>query len=145
MKKRSDFTGTELDWFAVDRDGFLALMSSAGYGPIPDCVFERFDDQQRIEQYLARIVGQDLMKEDWDRLLLSLSASGVFVYDWKHWHGPYRRLGIPSVPQHIDQLGFPADLRVALAVVPERFSPRMRSCDQRCYSHAPSSSANAWH
>ena len=122
MKKRSDFIGTELDWFAIDCDGFLALMSSAGYGPIPDCVFERFDEQQRIEEFLARIVGQELMKEDWDRMLLSRSASGVFVYDWEHWDGPYRRLGIPSVPQQVDQLGIPAELREALAVVPARFS-----------------------
>ena len=121
MKKRSDFMGTELDWFARDSDGFVALMSSAGYGPIPDSVFERFDQQRRIEEFLAGLAGQRLMA-DWDQMLLSLSASGVFVYDWKHWDGPYRRQGVPSVPQHIEQLGIPPELRDALVVVPERFS-----------------------
>jgi hypothetical protein len=121
MKKRSDFVGTELDWFAVDSDGFVALMSSAGYGPIPDCVFERFDDQRRIEQFLALLVGERLMA-DWKRMILSLSASGVFVYDWQHWDGPYRRQGVPSAPQRLDELDIPAELRASFAVVPERFS-----------------------
>jgi hypothetical protein len=125
MKKRSDFMGTELDWFAIDSDGFVAVMSSAGYGPIPDCVFERFDQQRRIEQFLTGLVGQQLMK-DWDRMLLSLSASGVFVYDWEHWEGPYRRQGAPSVPERIDDLGVPAELRTGFAVVPERFSASVR-------------------
>src|SRR5438477_9040645 len=121
MKKRSEFFGTELDWFALDSDGFVALMSSAGYGPIPDCVFERFDEQRRIEEFFARLAGQPLM-DDWDRMLLSLAASGVFIYDWQHWEGPYRRQGMPSVPQRSDELGIPAELRQAFAVVPESFS-----------------------
>lgn len=113
--------GKELDWVAADSDGLVALMSSAGYGPIPDCAFERFEQQRQIEEFLTGLVGQRL-RDDWDRMLLSLSASGVFVYDWKHWDGPYRRLGVPSFPRHIDQLGIPAELRESLAVVPERFS-----------------------
>ena len=119
--KRPDFFGTEFDWFAVDSKGFVALMSSAGYGPIPDCVFEHFEGQRRIEEFFARLVGQPLT-DDWDRMLLSLAASGVFIYDWQHWDGPYRRLGMPSVPQRLDELGIPAELRQALAVVPECFS-----------------------
>jgi hypothetical protein len=43
MKKRSDFEGLEFDWFAVDSDRFVALMSSAGSGSIPDLVFERYE------------------------------------------------------------------------------------------------------
>jgi len=113
--------GTELDWFAVDSDDFLALMSSAGYGPIPDCVFERFDEQRCIGEFLAGLVGHRLM-DDWDGTVLSLSRSGVFVYDWKHWDGPYLRQGTPAIPQQIGQLGIPPKLREALAVVPERFS-----------------------
>lgn len=57
MKKRSDFQGLEFDWFAVDSDGFVALMSSAGHGPIPDAVFERFDGQRHIEEFLGRLIG----------------------------------------------------------------------------------------
>jgi hypothetical protein len=115
--------GTEFDWFAVDADGFVALMSSAGFGPIPDCVFERFDEQRRIEEFFTHLAGHPTMG-DWDRMLESLSVSGVFVYDWKHWDGPYLRLGIPQLPQRIEGLGFPSELRDAFAAVPERFSIR---------------------
>lgn len=115
--------GTEFDWFAADSDGFVALMSSAGHGPIPDCVFDRFDDQQQIEEYFAYLVGHPLM-DDWARMILLLSPCGVFVYDWKHWDGPCRRQGLPSVPvpQCIEQFGFPPVLRDGLAVVTEGIS-----------------------
>jgi len=121
MKKRSEFIGTELDWFAAGSDGFIALMSSAGYGPIPDRVFERFDAQRRIEEFLSSLIGQ-LLKNDWDRMILSLPASGIFVYDWKHWNGPYLRLGTPQVPHRMEELCVPPELRDGFAVVPEWFS-----------------------
>jgi len=121
MKKRSDFYGVEFDWFASDADGFIALMSSAGYGPIPDSVFERLEEQARIEARLSSLIGSRMMTDDWDRMVWQLSASGVFVYDWKHWDGPYQRLGIPPYPQRFDDLGFSPELRDALVVVPERF------------------------
>ena len=70
--------GTEFDWFAADSDGFVALMSSAGYGSIPDCVFEHFAQQQQIGEFFARLAGEPLM-DDWTRMIQSLSAFGVFV------------------------------------------------------------------
>lgn len=121
MKKRSDFIGTELDWFARDSEGFVALMSSAGYGPIPDCVFEQFDQQRQIEEFLAGLAGQRRMAE-WDQMVHSLPISCVFVYDWKLWDGPYRRRGLPSVPRQLERLGFPPGLRDALPFLPVRFS-----------------------
>jgi hypothetical protein len=27
-----------------------------------------------------------------------LGNRGVYVYDWKHWHGPYERIIVPNVP-----------------------------------------------
>ena len=121
MKQRSDFIGTELDWFAVDADGFVALLSSAGFGPIPDCVFERFEEQRRIEEFLARLAGQGLMA-DWKRMILALVATGVFVYDWQHWGGPYCRQGAPSVPRRWDELGIPDELRPSFAILPQCFA-----------------------
>lgn len=121
MKKRTDFLGTELDWFARDSEDFVALMSSAGYGPIPDCVFERFDQQRQIQEFLAGLAGQRRMAQ-WDQMFHSLPMAGVFVYDWRLWNGPYWRRGLPSVPRQLEQLGFPPELREALPFVPVRFS-----------------------
>jgi hypothetical protein len=120
MKKRSDFQGLEFDWFAVDSEGFIALMSSAGYGPIPDAVFERFDGQQRIEEFLSRLIGSQT-SDDLLRIQQLLSTVGVFTYDWKHSDGPYQRFAAPPRPKRIVELGVPEDLRDAFVTIPERF------------------------
>jgi hypothetical protein len=31
-----DFSNLEFDWLACDADGFVALFSSAGFGPVPE-------------------------------------------------------------------------------------------------------------
>ena len=110
--KRSDFLGVELDWFAVDSVGAVALMSSAGHGSIPDFVFVHFDAQQTIAQRFAALTG---LPEGGDliRFARALSSVGVFAYDWRHWDGPYCRMEVPSNPAHLDTLGFDAPLRDA--------------------------------
>lgn len=120
MKNRSDYQGLEFDWFAVDSDGFIALMSSAGFGPIPDGVFERFDGQRNIEEILSRLIGSRT-SDDLLRIQQSLSLAGVFTYDWKHWDGPYLRFAVPPQPKRFDELGITADLKDAFVSVPERF------------------------
>ncbi len=120
MKNRSDYQGLEFDWFAVDSDGFIALMSSAGFGPIPDGVFERFDGQRNIEEFLSRLIGSRT-SDDLLRIQQSLSLAGVFTYDWKHWDGPYLRFAVPPQPKRFDELGITADLKDAFVSVPERF------------------------
>jgi hypothetical protein len=121
VKKRSDFEGVELDWFAVDPEGFVALLSSAGAGPIPDAVFERFDEQRRIEEFLGILIGMGTL-ENFLRAQKLLSGAGVFTYDWKLWDGPYCRFNMPSKPKNLDELGLPLELRTALILVPERFA-----------------------
>jgi hypothetical protein len=127
MKTRADFQSVELDWFAADESGFVALMSSAGYGPIPDCVFQKFEQQRQIEEQFSKLVGFST-SGDLIRAKRSLSKLGVFSYDWKHWKGPYRRIGFPLRPRRMDTLGFSAELRDSFALLPKRFwlSWRMR-------------------
>ena len=116
--KRSDFLGIELDWFAVDSAGSVALMSSAGHGPIPDFVFDHFDAQQIIAQRFAALTG---LPEGGDliRFARALSVIGIFVYDWRHWDGPYRRIEVPSHPAHWNTLDFDPPLRDAFVRFPE--------------------------
>jgi hypothetical protein len=121
MNTRSDFLGVEFDWFAEDPDGFLAVLSSAGYGPIPDGVFERLDGQQGIEEFLRSVVGPRL-GDDLLRAHRSLASVGLFAYDWKHWDGPYQRSAIPKQPKRLSELGIPEALREAFLAYPERFS-----------------------
>jgi hypothetical protein len=120
MKNRSDFYGEEFDWFAIDSNGYVAWMMSAGYGPIPDAVFQKLEQQRRIEEHLTELSGYST-KDPWYRMMWSLSATGLFVYDWKYWEGPYQRVGFPMVPRHVDKLGFPPELRDALVTIPRNF------------------------
>jgi hypothetical protein len=116
--KRSDFLGVELDWFAVDSVGSVALMSSAGHGSVPDFVFDHFEAQQLIAQRLVALTG---LPEGGDliRFARALSTIGVFSYDWRHGGGPYRRMEAPSHLAHLDTLGFDASLRDAFVRFPE--------------------------
>ncbi len=121
MNSRSDYLGVEFNWFAVDPDGFIAMLSSAGYGPIPDGVFERFDGQEGIEEFLRRLIGPR-MDDDLRRAERLLASVGVFAYDWKHWEGPYQRSAVPKEPKRLAELGIPEALRGAFLAYPERFS-----------------------
>ncbi len=121
MNTRSDYEGVELDWFAVDDGGFVALLSSAGFGPIPDVVFERFDGQRRIEEFLGGIIGTPA-SADLCRVQQLLSLAGVFAFDWKHWDGPYQRTAVPTQPRRLEDFCFSQDLREAFVVIPGSFS-----------------------
>lgn len=131
MNRRSDFLGVEFDWFAVDPDGFIAMLCSAGYGPIPDGVFERLDGQKAIGDFLRRLIGlrmdDDLLRSE--RLLASV---GVFAYDWKHWEGPYQRSAVPKEPKRMAEVGIPEALRGAFQAYPERFSASAELRPETC-------------
>ena len=123
--KRSDFLGVELDWFAVNSVGSVALMSSAGHGSVPDFVFDHFEAQQLIAQRLAALTGVS-QGGDLIRSSRALSTIGVLTYNWRHWDGPYRRTEVPSQPAHLDTLGFRASLRDAFVRFPELQFQRAR-------------------
>ena len=115
----SDIDG-EIDWYAVDAKGFVALMCSAGFGPVPKMVFEQWDSQRRIGEYLSVTSGAcDTM--DLIRLRRLLCEFGVYSYDWKHWEGPYGRIGSPVFPHLAAELGFSQELQNALIPMPLSF------------------------
>ena len=43
------YWGHEIDWLATDRDGFVAMFSSAGYGPFPEMVAALRKDMRTME------------------------------------------------------------------------------------------------
>lgn len=101
--------GIEFDWLAVDRDGHVAQFSTAGYGPCPpptvvhaSAVDEAIDQLAALPNHgtcLTSPLGPD-DHSDWIRM----AERGVYGFDWVVWHGPYRRLTVPSRPRTIDQL-----------------------------------------
>ena len=116
--KRSEFLGLEFDWFATDTVGAVALMSSAGYGSIPDFVFEHFDSQQAVAQRFAALSGLP-EGSDLIRVAQALAILGIFTYDWQHWDGPYRRIALPARPANVSALGLEPQLLAALVHLPD--------------------------
>lgn len=120
MKTRSDFEGLEFDWFAMDQEGFIALMGSAGSGLIPDRVFDRYDEQCRLHDALRKYVGLR-STDDWTRFARLLSEAGIFVYDCKGTKPPYRQVATPARPLVGKELGIDQQLLESLVPLSLRF------------------------
>jgi hypothetical protein len=110
---RQETLGKEFDWFAIDSAGELAACSSAGWGEIPAIVLQQCTLADSPIQHIDRLIA--LMPEIgshraegrgpgkcWEWPLLG--NRGLYVYDWKHWHGPYERIIVPTVPMRADAL-----------------------------------------
>jgi len=83
--------GTEFDWIASDREGRIALMSTAGYGNCPKNASKWKKHADDIIDWILIECG--LENND---LLLARPEKGIIIYDWIHWHGPYKRKYVPK-------------------------------------------------
>ena len=110
--KRDAVVGEEFDWWAVDCDDHVALFSTAGYGEVPTDVLDAYGDpsaQPQLGTLLPLInftttwreVGRGPGTSDEFR---QLGAHGMFVFDWRHWHGPYERIVRPDVAARVRDL-----------------------------------------
>jgi hypothetical protein len=112
------YEGREFDWFAVDGDGYVGHFATAGYGPVPTAVLDRFNELRELDGRVSGlpVVGAAVGHlpgriDDW----LAMAQRGLFSYDWQHWSGPYRRAATPSVPVRVTEL--PDELRALVRVV----------------------------
>jgi hypothetical protein len=127
----------DTEWFAVDRDGQVALFISGENGSVPwEAVEIDIDD-------VLRSVGtrtQEEMDHDYDEFLPALARLGLHVYedasDW--FSGPYRRAHHPERPLHVDQL--PPQLRNRVKSV--RFD--LRFADKDVLQPCDHTEADAW-
>lgn len=121
--------GIEFDWLGVDRQGHVAMFTTAGYGPVPVEVDQHLPDvdaaldrigQLPVTGSAANVVRRstDGDYSDWH----AYSTKGFYAYDWQVWDGPYQRLSSPTVPVSISQL--PAELQAVtrFAVFPVNFA-----------------------
>ena len=96
--------GIEFDWFAVDRNGFVGLFSSAGNGPVPALVVthaSEFDDYDWGTRLPPAGTCLDRPSRDGDFSFWIVAAErGMFGFDWQMWDGPFERLTVPSHPVH---------------------------------------------
>ncbi len=103
--------GIEFDWLGVDREGHVAVFTTAGYGPVPADVNQHLADVDaafdRVKELPVTGSADNIMQRsadgdysDW----YTYSAKGFYAYDWQVWDGPYQRLSTPTVPISISQL-----------------------------------------
>ena len=115
--------GIEFDWLGVDREGHVAVFTTAGYGLVPADVNQHLADVDaaldRVKELPVTGSAGDIIRRsaggdypDW----YAYSAKGFYAYDWQVWHGPYQRLSAPTAPISIGQL--PA-ARLAIACFAE--------------------------
>lgn len=106
---RAHLWGLEWDFLVLDRVGHVAVLSSAGYGPIPEQVLNARDDVERaiaavdampVSTRARSVHTGDGDYSDW----YAISDRGLFAYDWQVWHGPYRLIAEPELAVTVDAL-----------------------------------------
>ncbi|HSD87871.1 MAG TPA: hypothetical protein VLB44_10170 [Kofleriaceae bacterium] len=112
----------EFDWLAWDADGFVALFSSAGFGPVPEKLPAMVD---AIDAALERmkalpLTGDETAEPDeW----LAAAQRGFFAFDWAHGHDRYELEALPKRTLRIDEIHDEAIRELVSRVrIPIRFS-----------------------
>lgn len=115
------FSGLELDWLACDADGFVALFSSAGFGPVPEDVPAMVD---AVDAVLGRMKALPAMGDadgggdDW----ATAAQRGFFAFDWAHRHDRYEIEASPTQPIRLDEIQDEAIRQMVSRVrIPVRF------------------------
>ena len=103
-----ELSGLEFDWLACDADGFVAMLSSAGFGAVPE---EAVATADALETALDRIkllpvtgeatsISGMTSPDDW----IAAARRGVFAFDWEHARDRYRIEGLPSRAIRVDEI-----------------------------------------
>lgn len=115
MTQPPDIEMIDCAWLACDTFGRLAVLITAGCGPVPTAVFEGPVDISDIERRL-----HELSSNGTARLTVSypnvssftaLAERGLFVFDWSDIHkvsaketNTYELMATPSAPRHLADL-----------------------------------------
>jgi len=97
---REELYGIEFDWFALDKNNRIALISSAGYGDIPDTVMQNHKDYENLlKLFSTPHYGTIRVWDDY-------ADYGLFVYNWKNYHGPYTKINEPrqEISEHLKKI-----------------------------------------
>jgi hypothetical protein len=101
----------DLEWYACDRSGNIAFLTSAGFAAVPLCVFRSRTGYFTAREFFSHLSvggGHELrepgqrmpLAEDW----VQMARRGLFAYDWDHGAGqyepdlPYRLVAVPERP-----------------------------------------------
>lgn len=82
----NEICGREFDWFAIDKEGEIAIFSTAGEGGVPEVVVENFKVHDEISEMIE--LPNWGSSEVWD----DFSRLGLIVFDWDLPGGPYLKV-----------------------------------------------------
>jgi hypothetical protein len=98
--------GTEFDWFGRDKDGHLAVLSSAGSGPIPEAIWNHLREYNALVTRIESLPAKGFVQvfqgsgryEDWQ----DFAALGFFAFDYHDVHrvqklGGYDLMARPNI------------------------------------------------
>jgi len=115
MTQPSDVEMIDCAWLACDKLGRLAVLITAGCGPIPAAVFDGPVDIFDVEERLWALpyngsVGLTNFSGDVPSFKI-LAERGLFVFDWSDIHkvganqtNAYELMATPSAPRFLDDL-----------------------------------------
>ena len=85
-----EIVGGEFDWFAMDLDGDIAIMSTAGEGSVPEEAVESYQKHNEVSESIET--------PNWgsSEVWSDYAALGLFVFDWQLPGGPYLRERSPE-------------------------------------------------
>ncbi len=88
--KSQAFLGGEMDWFAVDDLGAIALFATAGKGFVPECVIEF--------RVMHETVSNSIEYPNWgtEAIWDDVAVLGLYVFDWNLPAGPYQLAASPT-------------------------------------------------
>jgi hypothetical protein len=101
----------DFEWYAVDRDGSLGMLTSAGPGPVPRSVFRDLDLYIGVVEFFgllprrarAEILVEKRRVEDWRRA----AERGLYGFDYnqdgRRAHG-YHLIARPEQPLRIEEV-----------------------------------------
>ncbi|MCP2263089.1 hypothetical protein ACFQHV_22150 [Promicromonospora thailandica] len=137
---RDDVVGREWDFLATDRDGSVALISSAGYGPIPEAVLSHGVAVETVVEGLRTqlpVIGESLDCRQQDRSgdysdWFGASRRGLYTYDWHVYDGFYKQVSAPSAVLRAEGLTPEISRVAALLRLPVLFAETAQlSLDER--------------
>ncbi|MCE9580722.1 MAG: hypothetical protein K8W52_46810 [Deltaproteobacteria bacterium] len=96
-----DIRGTEHDWLAVDRDGHVALFSTAGGSAAPPAYLRDIEGYEVAIAAILALPGPTGVAAQppgsWDNTWREVADRGLFAYDGEFNRGAYRLLERPAL------------------------------------------------
>lgn len=117
---------SDFEWYALDRKGQIAILTSAGFGAIPLVVFRDKTMYYEVAAYFRslplRCDHKLLAKKSVDcSFWIEQAWSGLFGYDWNVAAGqyvpgaPYELIAAPEKPLTVLEL--PTDLQLWISII----------------------------